>query len=371
LLRAARPGIREDVADLGTAVDKLVEAATSDAKGKTLQRAVSAVVGAFDDAPAKEAKKALQRLDGALESASGHASQVLHLTLGALVEGGASPELAWPAIARGLQEALDGATTFALACAEAARSQHLETALAKAGAKTAKKMPEAAAAWEALPARCLAGVACLTRSAKVRADARKRALYDLAYPLEDAVAEVGFLAQALRVLDDEELLVLHPDLGRGFRVVVSEIAHNGELFAVLSHALVGDPKKGRLPGKRLDRRAMAALTGDGKPPSDVELVAPFHFVTWTGLRSDGSLPPAEEVLDHAISPDAVPADIPARAGVRIILLQAPSEALHLPDERMFDGLSPSARVVKQLTPAAVKKTLVELGRAARRTKRGG
>ena len=357
--------------ELSRAVDKLVETATSGARGKPLQKAVSEVVDAFDASDAKAARAALKKLDASVEHAEGHASQVLHLTIGALVEAGAPPEAAWPPVARELEAALEGATRYALACATAAKTQHVETALEKAGAKIAKKMPEDAAAWEALPSRCLAAVACLTRSAKVRAAARKQALFETAYPLEDAVAEVGFLTQALRVLDEEELLVLHPDLGRGYRVKISEIGWNAELFVLLADALLGDPKKGGLPGKKLDRRALAALTGDAQAPKGSTLVAPFNFVTWTGLSADGTLAPAPEVEDHWIWFEGVPADIPEHAGSRVVLLQEPAFPRMLPTERTFEALRPRVKVVEKLSDAAVRKLLVKLGKAAQKTKRLG
>ncbi len=357
--------------DLASAVDKLVETAMSGAKGKSLQKAVAGVVDAFDASDAKAARAALKKLDRSIEGAEGHASQVLQLTIGALVEAGAPPDAAWPSVSRELESALDGATRFVIACAEAAKTQHVETALAKAGAKVEKKMPEEAAAWRALPSRCLAAVACLTRSAKVRAAARKQALLELAFPLEDAVDEVGFLAQALRVLDDEPLLVLHPDLGRGYRVRISEIGWNAELFALLADALIGDPKKGALPGDRFDRRAIAALAGDGAPPKGTALVAPFNFVAWTALASDGSLPPAADVEDHWIWLEGMPADIPEHGGKRIVLLQepAPAHAQMLPTERTFEALHPKVKVEEKLSAAQVKKHLVTLGKAAQKAKR--
>jgi hypothetical protein len=356
------------VTDLASAVNKLVETARSGSKGKALQKAVSAVVDAFDASDAKAAKAALATLDKSVGNAVGHASQVLQLTIGALVEAGAPPESAWPAVSRELEAALAGATRFAMACAQAAKTPHVETALAKAGAKIAKKSPADAGAWEALPSRCLAAVACLTRSAKVRAAARKKGLLENAYPLEDAVAEVGYLTQALRVLDDEEIVVLHPELQRGFRVRVSELGSNAELFVLLSNAVIGDSKKGFLPGDKFDSRAIAALTGDAEPPKGSALVAPFNFVAFTGLDADGTLPEASAIEEHWIWFDGVPADIPEHGGTRIILLQDAPFPRMLPMERAFEALSPSVEVVAKLPAGAVQKML---GTIAKTRKKAG
>jgi predicted HAD superfamily Cof-like phosphohydrolase len=357
------------VSDLARAVDKLVETASSGAKGKALQKAVSAVVDAFDASDAKAAKAALAKLDKSVGGAVGHASQVLQLTIGALVEAGAPPEAAWPAVSRELEAALEGATRFAMACAQAAKTPHVETALAKVGEKIAKKSPRDAGAWEALPSRCLAAVACLTRSAKVRAAARKQGLLEEAYPLEDAVAEVGYLTQALRVLDDVELLVLHPEAERGFRVRVTELGSNAELFVLLADAVIGDPKKGFLPGDKFDRRAIAALTGNAEPPKGSALVAPFNFVAYTGLDADGSLPEPSEIEEHWIWFEGVPADIPEYDGTRIVLLQEAPFPRMLPMERSFEALSPKVQIIEKIPAAGVKKLLGSIAKTAKKPKR--
>lgn len=350
--------------DLARAVDKLVETASSGAKGKALQKAVSAVVDAFDASDAKAAKAALAKLDKSVAVAEGHASMVLQLTIGALVEAGAPPEAAWPAVARELDAAFEGATRFAMACAQAAKTPHVETALAKVGAKIAKKSPSDAAAWEALPSRCLAGVACLTRSAKVRAAARKHGLLETAYPLEDAVAEVGYLTQALRVLDDVEVLVVHPALERAFRVRISELGSNAELFVLLANAVIGDPKKGFLPGDKFDPRAIAALTGDAAPPKGSALVAPFNFVAYSGLGADRTLPEPSEIEEHWIWFEGVPADIPEHDGTRVVLLQDAPFPRMLPMERAFEALAPRVEVVEKLTAAGVQKILGAIAKTA-------
>lgn len=352
--------------DLARAVDKLVETANSGAKGKALQKAVAAVVEAFDASDAKAAKAALAKLDASVGGASGHASQVLQLTIGALVEAGAPPEAAWPAVSRELDAALDGATRYAMDCAQAAKTPHVETALAKAGDKIRKKSPDDAAAWDALPSRCLAAVACLTRSAKVRAAARKQKLLDTAYALEDAVAEVGYLTHALRVLDDTEIVVLHPGHGRGFRVRISEIGSNAELFVLLADAVIGDPKKGFLPGDKFDPRAIAALTGEAEPPKGSALVAPFNYVAWTGLEADATLPEPSEIEDHWIWFEGVPADIPEHGGTRVILLQDAPFPRMLPMERNFEALRPRVEIVEKIPAPAAAKLLAKLAKDAKK-----
>src|SRR5690606_4910410 len=134
--------------------------------------AVREVIDGFAAAPLPD-PAAVRLLGQAAAGATGQAAQVLFLTLGAVVEGGASPEAAWPAVDKGLAAELAKATRFARACVRRAGTEDLEHAFAEAGAAAAAKSPDDAAAWRLLPARCLAAVACLTRSRTLRKRVRK------------------------------------------------------------------------------------------------------------------------------------------------------------------------------------------------------
>jgi len=166
------------MADLKTSVKDLVTAATSEVDPKALRSRVEAVLGAFDDADEKPRAAAVKTIGDALGKVQGRGAQVLALALGALVEGGASPEAAWPAASKGLAAILEQATAFAHAAVATSGEDELEHALEKSGAAVAAKMPTEGAAWKAVPARCLAAVACLTRSKEARAIARDKGFAD-------------------------------------------------------------------------------------------------------------------------------------------------------------------------------------------------
>src|SRR5690606_19340868 len=156
---------------LARAVAHLVTTATEGDDERGLRTAVGAVLKAFDPADARTARAALRALDDASAAATGRAAQVLFLAIGALVEAGAPPEQAWPAVVRGLRATLDGATRFAKACVSAAKDDAVDRAVASAGPAVAARKPRDADAWQILRSRCLAAVACLTRSRKLRASA--------------------------------------------------------------------------------------------------------------------------------------------------------------------------------------------------------
>ena len=299
----------------------------------------------------------------------------LSLALGALVESGASPELAWPAVGKDLAGLLDQATAFASAAVKHAKDEHVDTAIESSGAAVAKKKPREGEAWKALPSRCLAAVACLTRSKKLRKRAGKdETLLEAAWPLSDVVSEVGYLLQALRIVDDETFLVLAPDARRGWRVTVDAMPSNAELYILLADALLGDGKPGskargpaRLPGKRPDPKAVAAIHEGAHPPKSASSVKlPFHLVAWTAVEEGGSLPPADpHETDHWIWMEGIPADIPPGAGKeRVVLLQDAPYPRSIPVAPSFDSLRPEVRIAGELSADEVDRAMLTLGKAA-------
>lgn len=339
--------------DFRSAVSHLVEVATKGDDDRALRTAVGKALRAFDVEDKAGTKSALRVLDKASSTASGRSLQVLLLALGALVEAGASPEVAWPIASRGLHEAMQGATKFARACIRAAGTEEVDVAIETAGADVAAKKPKDAEAFRTLPARCLASVACLTRSRKLRARVTDReALAEAAYPLEDVVDEAGFLRQVLLILDDGELTVIHPEVPQGFRVITRDVTTNFELALLLADALMGDAAKGLIPGRRLDARAVAVAKGETKAPKKApQVTLPFdlHSLDGTALALDG-----------------IPAEIPVVSGARVIVLQPPHELHESAVEAPFGGLEPRLRVGRTLKPAEVEALVGRRSRTASR-----
>ncbi len=77
-----------------------------------------------------------------------------------------------------------------------------------------------------------------------------------AFPAQTPAIEC--IRKLLQILDNEELIVLHPALRRGYRVRISGIGDNFQLHTLLADALIGDPAQGWLPGERPDPVVVAA-----------------------------------------------------------------------------------------------------------------
>jgi len=327
------------MAGLAKAVERLVAATTKGEKDAAIRKAVNDVLETFDAADTKDAKTALTILESGIAAAQGRSAQVLNLALGALVEGGAPPELAWPAASRGLVRALDEATAFAKVCVEKSGEQLVDDAIAAVGEAMVKKHPQAAAAWASLPSRCLSAIACLTRSKKLRdAELASGNLGDAVYALEDAVEEVGFLSQALRILDDT-IVVLHPESGRAFRLEVGDLSSNIELYVLAMDALVGG---GKIEGARPDPRAVKVLQDpENLPKKPPTVTTSFHLAPWPGLE--------ELWLDGS------PFDLPQQGGERVVVIEDSDHAHVVTVEPSFPALRPKVKVTGELAkPAAAK-----------------
>jgi hypothetical protein len=233
--------------------------------------------------------------------------------------------------------------------------------------EVAMERPLDAAAWLGLPARCLAAVACLTRSRALRKKLRAtQALAKAAYPLEDAVAEVGFLSLALAVADDEPIVVVHPASRRAVRLVANDVATNVELFVLMADALCGSGKNALLGGKRPDARALASIRGEASGKKRAPVVRlPFDALAWGALRPDGTLDADDH--EHEIPFAGVPSQIPLFDGERIVLLRVATHDDPLTAEPTFDALRPALTVKKRFGEKETEALLRKLSRARRRT----
>jgi hypothetical protein len=347
------------MADLPGSVADLVRAATTDAEPRQLRATVEKVLGAFPGASAQARDGAVSAIARALSKAQGAGAQVLALALGALVEAGASAELAWPAISRDLVRLLDNATAFAAAALQKSKELDVDVAIEKA-VDLAKKQPAEAMAWRSLPSRCLAAIPCLTHSKAVRAKARTEdALLAAAWPLSDAIPEVGYFLQALRIVDDETLLVLAPAAGRGWRVAIDSIPSNAELYVLLADALARDPAAQRVVGKRPDAKVLTAIREGTAPKRPLPAVAlRFELLAWTAVGADGSV--ASDPSEHRIDADGLPAEIPPLGNERVVLLQEASDTRPITIPPPFEGLHPTLEVTSELSSSDVVRAMVKI-----------
>jgi hypothetical protein len=323
--------------------------------------------------------RVLQRLAGIIEQTDGPRASALALGCGALVEAGGEPDIALGPVLDHLPAMLASAAVFYRACeeADAANPEEEEdgeegeeeedgSCVDRFGYEVSQRLPEEGLAWVSLEPMGLGAIAMLSRSPQGRrvvrgnGPLRKRVL-----ELAGAHPRMTFLAKLLQVLDDEELLVLHPGQQRGYRVEISGIADNFQLHTLLAGALIGEPAEGWLRGKRPDPRVVAAARDQPVHSRARTAEGAFNLWTWHGLRPDGTLPEPQEASEHWIWNEGIPADIPPFDGVRVVLLGPVPYARTWNADRCFDGLHARLRIHETLSAAAVRDWLRRIATAPR------
>jgi hypothetical protein len=204
----------------------------------------------------------------------------------------------------------------------------------------------------------------LSRSAAARREAGGASeLLSRARQLAPLHARVAYLVTLLQVLDDAELLVLHPGLARGYRVQMLGIATNYQLHTLLADALIGDPTQGWLPGQRPDPRVVAAARNQVADQPGRLAVGVFDLFAWPALQPDGTLDQLPAGSADAIRNRALPIDIPMFEGVRVLLVRPISSPRTWTADRTFEGMDADLRVLDLLSPAAVQEWLKRFVRA--------
>lgn len=350
------------------AIEKLAETLKRpDMTGEMLRLALLDVMQLGEQANPATRNAMLEQVAALLTTTSMSRASYLAIGCGAIVEDGADPLRGLPPLLARTREALVGAAPFIEACQKAAKEsgdgpEHPEECVEAFGGQVAEQMPREAAALDAVPRLCQAMTAFLARSMEARRIARAdEALVAACKELPFDPGFVEFLKMLLQVLDQEEMVVLYPKLGRGYRIRVSGIGDNFQLHTLLADALIGDPDQGWLPGGRPDSR-VAALAKDAsftqEEAEKLTAVGSFNLVNWQGLQPDGTLPEGQRSgHEHWIWNEGIPADIAPFEGTRIILLSPPPYQRAWGGGRVFPGMKAELRVLEILSPESVQRWL--------------
>jgi hypothetical protein len=334
-----------------------------------------AVRGVWDAAgrnPASAASQAVRAMLPLLSIVSPVRAGFVALCCGGLVERGADPEIMREVVVERLGAILPNAAAFATAALELAAAENAAAEAAdndpvalvdEYGNSVAQQQPRLAWAWTATDLFGRAAIAMLARSKIGRQAARQDGqfmggLARLApvQPLAD------WLGQLLAILDDEEILVLHPALGRGYQVSISGVVDNFQLHTLLAGALLGDPASGWLPGQPPAANVVAAARGEPLTGKNPTMHAVFSLVGWRGLNAAGQLS-ASATAAHQVAGEGTPSDIETFEGRRVILLGPPPALTWTADAR-FPGLVAELQVLEKMDTPSVQVWLGRLASAA-------
>jgi hypothetical protein len=303
---------------------------------------------AADQAPPAEQDAVLDGLAKAIRTLEIERASHAAFMAGSLVDIGANPEIAAPAVVERLVEILPDVRTFGDACRSRAGDDAVTPEIQQ---QVADDHPEVVGGWNAFQNLPMAAISMISRSKELRSTLRKTpALRD---ELEKIDAQ-HFLVMLLHVLDDEPLVVLHPELRQGYRMKISGISDNFQLHTLLADALIGFWK---LKGTRPHRSVVQTARGFGPQENPLSVQGVWDLCPWMALQPDFALPrlgkgmlPAEMMIWG----EGVPSDIPKFEGTRTILLGPPSYGRGWSANRIFSGLQASLETTGALDQAEVQ-----------------
>lgn len=151
------------------------------------------------------------------------------------------------------------------------------------------------------------------------------------------IGTAGWLYGLLLVLDDEVLIVLHRESGRGYRVTISGVGDNFQLHTLLAASLTGKKSRGLIPGK-------------GPAPADVAAAS-----DGPDLAPAGGIQGQFDLMDaygHVIWNEGRPADIAPLEGTRVVVLDPPSKPRTWSTGRAYPEMRPEVTVTEVLSPEA-------------------
>lgn len=383
---------------LGKQVDQLITLMRADTvEFEAAQKLAGDVLKAARGSNVQQLNDAVSRIAALVPDLKLSRAALLAITCGALVEQGANTEpMAQPALAR-FAEAVPQAIPFVEACiAEAAANppQHnqesgaesdeeeaegndAEEAIAHYGEQVSERLPDAAQAFGSLQWLSTAALAILSRSKALRAQFKANGdLVQAIARLAELGLELPCFHEMVSILDDEELVALHPALARGYLIRIAGIGNNFQLHTLLADALIGNSEQGWLPGERPSPR-VAALAKDAPiehPDKLPTAVGAFNLWNWTGLRTDGSLPGGDEGQatdsEHWIWNEGIPADIVPFHGTRVVLIGPPPYARSWNSGRFFPAMVGELEVIRHLTADEARDWLNRLASAPKPTPTG-
>lgn len=342
----------------------LVEAAGS-TDVEDLRPACAGMIQAAAQAPWEDLHGAVTVLARGLQVPDLERAAALAVTCGALVERGAHPEIPTNAILKRLQDALPGALRLIQLASKAAPGDEIEDAVFD---QVRRENPAETRAWDAVDNLGLAAIACLSRREALRKQALSdKVLVDAVAPLADVHPRMHFLALLLRVLDGQELVVLHPPTKQGWRVEVSGVADNFQLQTLLADLLVG--KDFGLPGTPPPREVVDVMSGEGPQRIEASVAGGWNLYQWNIIQPDGSLPPPEDTFalrDRWVWGEGAPDDLERFEGRRTLVLGPATMKRQWNASRIFPALQASVELVETLAPAAVEQLLSRMGAAVPR-----
>ncbi|TNE49476.1 MAG: hypothetical protein EP343_11525 [Deltaproteobacteria bacterium] len=115
----------------------------------------------------------------------------------------------------------------------------------------------------------------------------RRSMRDAVQELQGVFPDIHHLHTFLEMMNEETLIVLHPQRQQGFEVVVSGICHMQEFQPILEATLHGDPDEGWLDAPRQSQAVLDCFQGKGPMQTDLVTTNSWSYFSWPALCEDG------------------------------------------------------------------------------------
>ncbi|MEU0528769.1 hypothetical protein [Streptomyces niveus] len=300
------------------------ESAVRDQDGERFDRALPLLHRAFQQADQDELRGEAARLADLLDQVPPGPRAVTAVLVGACVERGADPLPCAPGLFASVREAFTAALEFTGRWTATGGGELPDPGEDELGDEVIDRVGfEAALGWWTMPEWRMASLALLNSKAVRRwiaADGGElRALVERVQAAAgDAGEEFKGLVYALRVLDDEPLVVLHRATRTAYRMRMTGIGDNFQLHTLVAGALIGG----------------LHVPGDGPTPEAIAVCRDkegqvLTIGTYNLAAPDGSW----------IWNEGTPSDIPVVDGARLLVLDPPPYERSWPAGRYFPGMS--------------------------------
>ena len=319
-----------------------------------MRRELDRIRGEFVDAPVEELHDAALILADVLGNVPAGLDGLVGVVIGGCVEYGADPaSCAEPVLFRA-QLAVEQAVEFCRRWPLAGGEDYPEAVGDEPPALLYRAMgePETASTraavlgWWSIPMWTPAVAAVLCRKDIRKALLPKPEFLAAAREVLEASGAGKFLARALAVLDDEDLVVVHRPTGDGFEFRMSGVADNLQLHTLLAERLV---TPGHVPGEPPSPEAVAACLGQSPgAPREYEVKETFDLVA-----PDGSWAWRE----------GTPMDIPVVDGARLLVLDPPPHERTWSSARAFAGMTAELELDRRLSEDGVKHWMANVSPA--------
>jgi hypothetical protein len=338
------------VAEFRDAVDSFRDAVRQhdeDAQRRELER----VRSEFVDAPVEELHDAALILADVLGSVPAGLDGLVGVVIGGCVEYGADPASCAEPILFRAQLAVEQAVQFCHRWPLAEAGDFPQPVGEEAPSRLYQALggledPGARAAvlgWWSIPTWTSAVAAVLASKHIRKAVLPKPEFLAVAREVLELSGAGKFLARALAVLDDEDLVVLHRASGQAFEFRMSGIADNFQLHTLLAERLVAP---GHVPGVPPSPEAVAACLGeDPGAPQEYAGTATFDLVSPDGTR-----------LWH----EGAPIDIPVVDGARLLVLDPPRSERAWSAARAFAGMTAELELLRRLSEDGVRHWMIHV-----------